>query len=71
MQPMLGTFIRLTLMIAIALVLVVVAFLVFKLVVVAAIIAAVFVGGLFLYNVIRGRAKTPAIGGYENRGLVS
>ena len=65
MQPMLGTFIRLTLMIAIALVLVVVAFLVFKLVVVAAIIAAVVVGGLFLYNVIRGRAKAPAIGGYE------
>jgi hypothetical protein len=61
MQPILGTFIRLTLMIAIALILIVVAFLVFKLVVVAAIIAAVVVGGLFLYNMIRGRTKSPAI----------
>lgn len=61
MQPMLATFIRLTLMIAIALILIVVAFLVFKLVVVAAIVAAVVVGGLFLYNMIRGRAKAPAI----------
>lgn len=61
MQPMLGTFIRLTLMIAIALVLVVIAFLVFKLVVVAAIIAGLVVGGLFLYNMIRARVKTPAI----------
>ncbi|MGB6986672.1 MAG: hypothetical protein WBD74_11930 [Candidatus Aquilonibacter sp.] len=58
---MLATFIRLTLMIAIALILIVVAFLVFKLVVVAAIVAAVVVGGLFLYNMIRGRAKAPAI----------
>jgi hypothetical protein len=61
MQPMLSTFIRLTLLIAVALILCVVAFLVFKLVVVAAIIAGLVVGGLFLYNMIRGRAKTPAI----------
>ncbi|HTZ55072.1 MAG TPA: hypothetical protein VMB20_08395 [Candidatus Acidoferrum sp.] len=61
MQPMLGTFIRLTLMIAIAIAVIALAGWLFHLVVIAAVIAAVVVGGLFLYNMIRGRAKTPAI----------
>ena len=61
MQPMLSTFIRLTLMIAIGIVAIVLAFVVFKVVLFAALIAALVVGGLFLYNMIRGRAKTPAI----------
>jgi len=56
---MLHTFIRLTLVIALAIVAIVVAAFVFKLVLVAALLAAVAVGGLFLYNVIRGRSRVP------------
>jgi hypothetical protein len=61
MQPMLATFIRLTLAIAAAIAIIALAGWLFHVVVIAAIIAAVVVGGLFLYNMIRGRAKTPAI----------
>ncbi len=61
MQPMLATFIRLTLMIALAIAIIALAGWLFHVVVIAAIIAAVVVGGVFLYNMIRGRAKTPAI----------
>lgn len=61
MQPMLATFIRLTLVIALAIAIVALAGWLFHVVVIAAVIAAVVVGGLFLYNMIRGRSKTPAI----------
>jgi hypothetical protein len=61
MQPMLATFIRLTLMIALAIAIIALAGWLFHVVVIAAVIAAVVVGGVFLYNMIRGRAKTPAI----------
>jgi hypothetical protein len=61
MQPMLATFIRLTLVIALAIAIIALAGWLFHVVVIAAVIAAVVVGGVFLYNMIRGRAKTPAI----------
>lgn len=61
MQPMLATFIRLTLMIALAIAIIALAGWLFHVVVIAAIIAAVVVGGVFLYNMVRGRSKTPAI----------
>ena len=62
MNPLLGTFIRLTL----AIVAVVVAFFilafVLKVVVFAAIIAALVVGGLFVYNFFRRqRSRLPVI----------
>jgi hypothetical protein len=61
MQPMLATFIRLTLLIALVIAVIALAGWLFHVVIIAAIIAAVAVGGLFLYNMIRGRAKSPAI----------
>lgn len=61
MQPMLATFIRLTLLIALVIAVIALAGWLFHVVIIAAVIAAVVVGGLFLYNMIRGRAKTPAI----------
>jgi hypothetical protein len=61
MQPMLATFIRLTLAIAAVIAIIALAGWLFHVVVIAAIIAAVVVGGLFLYNMIRARSKTPAI----------
>ena len=63
MQPMLATFIRLTLMITLAIVVIALAGWLFHVIVIAAIVAAVVVGGLFLYNMIWGRSKTPAIKG--------
>ncbi|HUA08945.1 MAG TPA: hypothetical protein VMA98_06690 [Candidatus Acidoferrales bacterium] len=61
MRPMLATFIRLTIFIAIAIVLVALAGWLLHIVVIAAVIAALAVGGLFLYNVIRRRSGVPVI----------
>ncbi len=61
MNPLLATFVRLTLLVAIGLVALFVAFLLLKVVFVAAVIAAIVVGGLFLYNLFRRRSSTPVI----------
>jgi hypothetical protein len=61
MRPMLSTFIRLTVIIAIALVAIVLLGWAFHLIVIAAIIAAVVVGALFLYNMVRRRTGVPVI----------
>ncbi|HTC30991.1 MAG TPA: hypothetical protein VK702_09670 [Candidatus Acidoferrum sp.] len=58
---MLSTFIRLTVIIAIALVAIVLLGWAFHLIVIAAIIAAVVVGALFLYNMVRRRTGVPVI----------
>jgi hypothetical protein len=58
-DTMLHTFIRLTLFIALVLVAIVALAFVFKLVLVAAVLAVVAIGGLFLYNTIRGRGRMP------------
>ena len=61
MNPMLATFIRLTLFIAIGIVLLALLGWLFHIIVIAAIIAALGVGGLFLYNIIRRRSGMPVI----------
>jgi uncharacterized integral membrane protein len=61
MRPILSTFIRLTVIIAIALVAIVLLGWAFHLIVIAAIIAAVVVGALFLYNMVRRRTGVPVI----------
>jgi uncharacterized integral membrane protein len=58
---MLSTFVRLTVIIAIALVAIVLLGWAFHLIVIAAIIAAVVVGALFLYNMVRRRTGVPVI----------
>jgi hypothetical protein len=59
MHPLLGTFVRLTLIVAAVILVVMLAAIVLKVVVIAAILAAVAVGCIFLYNVIRGRGNNP------------
>jgi len=62
MHPLLGTFIRLTLIIAVALIALKIVFiLAVGFIVPAAILAGLVVGGLFIYNTIRRRAGAPAI----------
>ncbi len=61
MHPLLHTFVRLTAIVAVGLVAVFVAFLLLKVVFVAAVIAAIVVGGLFLYNLVRRRSAVPVI----------
>jgi hypothetical protein len=58
MHPLLGTFVRLTLVVAALLVALFIAAFVFKILLVAAVLAAVVVGGLFIYNIVRGRSHT-------------
>lgn len=50
MNPLLTTFVRLTILIAGVLVAIFLAFFILKIVVFAAIVAAIVLGGLFLYN---------------------
>jgi hypothetical protein len=61
MNPILRTFIRLTLLIAVVILGLFLVALVFKVLLVAALVAGVVLGGLFLYNMIRGRIRMPAI----------
>ncbi len=61
MRPMLSTFIRLTVVIAVALIAIVLLGWALHLIVIAAVIAAVVVGALFLYNMIRRRSRAPVI----------
>jgi hypothetical protein len=57
---MLALFLRLTAIVAIAIVALVIAAFLLKIAIVAAIIAAIVLGGFFLYNLIR-RSRTPVI----------
>jgi hypothetical protein len=61
MNPMLRTFLRLTILIALVLVGFWLLAGVLHFVILAAILAAVVMGGLFLYNAIRGRSAARAI----------
>ena len=61
MNPMLGLFLRLTLIVGAAIVILVVAAFLLKIAVIAAVIAAVAVGIFFLYNLVRRRSKYPVI----------
>jgi 4-hydroxybenzoate polyprenyltransferase len=61
MRPMLSTFIRLTVVITVALIAIVLLGWALHLIVIAAVIAAVVVGALFLYNIFRRRSGAPVI----------
>lgn len=61
MHPLLGTFLRLTALIAIGLVALAVAAWVLHWVIAAALVAGLVIGGLFLYNLVRRRASAPVI----------
>jgi hypothetical protein len=58
MNPTLALFLRLTAIVAIAIVALVVAAFLLKIVIVAAIVAALIFGGLFVYNMFR-KARYP------------
>ena len=61
MHPMLGLFLRLTAIVTVGIVLLVVAAFILKIAIVAAVIAAIGIGGYFIYNLIRRRPKYPVI----------
>lgn len=61
LHPTLGLFIKLTAIVAIAIVVLVVAAFLLKIVLIAAIVAAVAVGGFLIYNLIRRRSNFPVI----------
>jgi hypothetical protein len=61
MQPLVATFVRLTIIVTIGLVALALFWWVFHWIIVAAVIAGVIIGGLFLYNLIRRRSGAPAI----------
>jgi hypothetical protein len=58
-NPMMLLFLRLTAVVALAIVALVVAGFLLKIVVIAAILAGIAIGGLFLYNLIRRRSNFP------------
>jgi hypothetical protein len=60
MKPTLSLFLRLTAIVALAIVALVVAGFLLKIAIIAAIVAAIGVGGFFVYNLFR-RAKYPVI----------
>jgi len=62
MHPLLATFLRLTVIIAVALIALKILFvLAIGFVIPAAIVAALVLGGLFLYNMFRRRVSAPVI----------
>ncbi|HZV76888.1 MAG TPA: hypothetical protein VFF63_03895 [Candidatus Babeliales bacterium] len=58
---MLALFLRLTLVVAVAIVAIVVVLFLLKIALIAALIAAIAVGGLFLYRLVRRRSNLPVI----------
>jgi hypothetical protein len=60
MNPTLALFLRLTAVVAIAIVALILAAFLLKIVIVAAVVAAIIFGGFFVYNLFR-RSKSPVI----------
>ncbi len=60
-SPLLGLFLKLTAIVALAIVVLVIAGFLLKIVVLAAIVAAIGVGAFFLYSLIRRRSNLPVI----------
>lgn len=58
---MLGLFLKLTAVVALGIVVLVVAGFLLKIVLIAAVVAAIAVGAFFLYNLIRRRSNFPVI----------
>lgn len=61
MHPMLALFLKLTAVVTVGIVLLLIAAFLVKIAILAAIVAAIAVGGYFLYNLIRRRPKYPVI----------
>ncbi|MBV9027297.1 MAG: hypothetical protein JO311_01655 [Candidatus Eremiobacteraeota bacterium] len=61
MHPMLALFLRLTAVVAVAIVVLVVAGFLLKIAIIAAVIAAVVIGGYFLYTWIWRKPRLPII----------
>jgi hypothetical protein len=61
MNPLLVTFLKVTVVVTVAIVLLLVAAVLLKIVVVAAIVAALAVGVWFVYSLFRRRARLPVI----------
>jgi Flp pilus assembly protein TadB len=61
MHPMLALFLKLTAVVTVAIVVLVVAWHLLKIILIAAVIAAVAVAGFFLYNLVRRRSNSPVI----------
>jgi hypothetical protein len=60
-NPLLSLFVRLTAIVALGIVVLLVGFFVIKILLIAAIIAAIAVGGILIYGFFRRRANFPAI----------
>lgn len=61
MNPTLAFFLKLTAIIAVAIVVLIVAAFLLKIILIAAVIAAIAAGAFFLYNLVRGRSNFPVI----------
>jgi hypothetical protein len=61
LNPTLGLFLKLTAIVAIAIVVLIVAAFLLKIVLIAAVVAAIGVGGFLIYNLIRRRSNSPVI----------
>lgn len=59
MHPMLSLFVRLTIVVALAILVLVVAGFLLKIALIAAVIAALVVGGYFLFALFRRRSRLP------------
>jgi len=61
LNPTLGLFLKITAIVAIAIVVLIVAAFLLKIVLIAAVVAAIAVGGFLIYNLIRRRSNSPVI----------
>jgi hypothetical protein len=61
LNPLVALFLKITLVVAIAIVVLVVAGFLLKIFLIAAVVAAIAVGVFFLYNLFRRRRNSPAI----------
>ncbi|MDP9024584.1 MAG: hypothetical protein M3N13_04300 [Candidatus Eremiobacteraeota bacterium] len=61
MNPLLSAFLRISAVVAIAIVALIIAAFVLKIAIVAAVIAAIVLGGILIYKRIRGRGGVPVI----------
>lgn len=61
LNPTLGLFLRITAVVAVAIVVLIVAAFLLKIVLIAAVVAAIAVGGFLIYNLIRRRSNFPVI----------
>jgi hypothetical protein len=60
-HPMLALFLKLTVIVTVAIVVLIVAAFLLKIALFAAVVAAIAVGGFFLYSLIRRRSNFPVI----------